>query len=65
MFNAIIYCLKDEGHINDKQLKYLAARSKSQTRTFYLLPKIHNSTDSNTPPGRPIISDWHTIYQNI
>ena len=40
-FNAIIYCLKDQGHINDKQVKYQAARSKSQTRTFYLLPKIH------------------------
>ena len=32
--NAIIYCLKDEGHTNDKQVKYLAARSKSQTRTL-------------------------------
>ena len=40
-FNAIIYCLQDEGHFNKKQVKYLATRSKSQTRKVYLLPKIH------------------------
>ena len=60
-FNAIIYCLKDQGHISDKQVKYLAARSKSQKRTFYLFPKIHKPvntwTGSNKPPGRPVISD--------
>ena len=69
MFNAIICCLKDEGHINDKQVKYLAARSKSQTRTFYLLSKIHKPvntwTDNNIPPGRPIISDWIRVIQYI
>ena len=64
MFEAFIYCLKDQGFINktkQKQVKYLEARSKSQTRTVYLLPKIHKPvntwTDSNAPPGRPIISD--------
>ena len=69
MFNAIIYCLIDEGHINDKHVKYLASRSKSQTRKVYLLPKMHTPvntwTDSNTPTGRPIISDCGSESYNI
>ena len=68
-FNTIIECLKDDGHINKKQAKYLEARVESQTRKFYLLPKIHkpvNSwTDVNTPPGRPIISDCGSESYNI
>ena len=47
-FNSIICCLKDEGHINEKQVKYLAARSKSQTRKFCLLPKIHKPVNTWT-----------------
>ena len=65
-FNPNIYCLKYEGHINKKQVKYQAAISISQTSTFYLLPKIHNTwTDSNTPPGRPLISDYGCVIQYI
>ena len=68
-FNVIIYCLKDQGHINNKQVKYLAARSKSQTRKLYLLQKIRKPIntwiDSNTPPGRPIISDCGSESYNI
>ena len=48
MFNAIIYCLQDEGHINKKQVIYLAARSKSQTRKFYPLPKFHKPVNTWT-----------------
>ena len=43
-FNLIICCLKDEGHINDKQVKYLAARSKSQTRNFICFQKSTNQS---------------------
>ena len=61
-FNAIIYFLNDERHINKKLVNYLAARSKSQTNKLYLLPKIHKPvntwTDSYTPHGRPLISDY-------
>ena len=68
-FIAIIYRLQDKGHINKKQVKYLAAKSKSQTRTFYLLRKIHKPvntwTNSNTPPCRPIISDCGSVIQHI
>ena len=59
---TIIKSLQSKGYLTKQQVEYLNPEEKSRPRHFYMLPKIHKTTDKWTvpgkiPPGRPIISD--------
>ena len=59
--NEVLYDLLRNKIISEKQFNYLKAPMEPRPRIFYMLPKIHKPIEkwpaSNTPPGRPIISD--------
>jgi len=58
----ILYSMRSEGFITDKQLAFLGGPTQPRHRIFYLLPKIHKESHKWTlpgrmPEGRPIVSD--------
>ena len=57
----LLFQLRDQEFISDKQLQYLRGAPNPRARTFYLLPKIHKEktkwSSPHMPPGRPIVSD--------
>src|SRR6218665_4015615 len=67
--NRILEELFIKGYINEKQIKYLSAKSDDKDRKFYLLPKIHKPVNKWTlpdmPEGRPIVGDCATESRRI
>jgi hypothetical protein len=67
--NEILENLCDKSVISDRQLDYLTASEADSDRYFYLLPKIHKTTDkwpsADQPEGRPIVGDCETESRRV
>ena len=62
--------MRHQGFINKCQQYFLSPPSNPHPRHFYILPKIHKSTDKWTvlgviPPGRPIVSGCNSKSANV